>query len=114
MRPAVKTTPKHSPTDPTATYMAELDGGIAWPLVEGVFVLGMGGTDGADAGGLIGEGASVLPLGVASSTLIRTFMPASQCPGTLHMKYLLPTTLSRTMSLPVWKEAMGLEAEHES
>ena len=66
MRPAVKTTPKHRPTDPTAADtadMAELDGGIVWPPVDGVFALGMGATDGADPRGLTGDGAPVLPLG---------------------------------------------------
>ena len=116
MRLAVKTTPKHNPTDPTADDMVELAGGIAWPPVDGAFALGMGVTDGDGVAprGLIGDGAPALPLGVAASTSIRTFMPASQCPGTPHMKYLLPTAVSGTMSLPVWKDAMGLEAEHAS
>ena len=59
----MKTTPKHSPTDPTAADMAELEGGIAWPPVDGFFALGMGATDGAAPRGLTGDGAPVLPLG---------------------------------------------------
>jgi hypothetical protein len=72
----------------------------------------MGAIDGAAPRGL--TGAPVLPLGVASSTSIRTFMPPSQWPGTPQMKYLLPAAVSGTISLPVWKEAMGLEAEQAS